>query len=202
MSFSSSFSHRPMLPETEPPSWRAAPSRPGGAAQQMGQHGGEKNQRCGAEGHGAVFPHCHKDRVGGAALRHTGPAVEKDNGQTAQGKQEENPGVCAAQCGDPVNGEPKGHAQRPHDKTNQNRKQHPAAKCRAVVPDFLPIHPCIPAQSSETRHARTAKLLLGLTRRPMERRTADAAYCSIKHGRRRIHFDDFSAEREKAPLFR
>ena len=28
MSFSSSFSHRPMLPETEPPSWRAAPSRP------------------------------------------------------------------------------------------------------------------------------------------------------------------------------
>ena len=109
---------------------RALPAA--GAAQQMGDYGGEEDQRRRAQRQQPTFPHRGKDLVGGTAAGVEVP-VQKDDGQAAQRQQEQQPALLAAQGVGPVQRQAEGGPQRPGQAPGQHGQRQPFA-AHAQIP--------------------------------------------------------------------
>ena len=99
----------------------------GGAAHQMGDHGGYKDQGGGTQPEGLILPHRHQYKVGPPVPRHAAHPVEQHDGKAPHRQQPDEPGVGVAQAGDRGKGVVKGGG-------------HPAAQQTADPGKDQPLH--------------------------------------------------------------
>ena len=87
----------------------------GGAAHQMGEDRGDKNQGGGTQAHGFCVAHSHQNQVGAQILLHPAYAVQQDDCHAPQGQEPDDPGVKSAElCGD-VDAPVEGHGHQSGD---------------------------------------------------------------------------------------
>ena len=104
------------------------------AAHQMGDTGRQEDEGGGAQMHGLVLPDGHQHQVGAPILFHAAGPVEQNDGQTADGQQQNEPVVGLAELGDQVDTKVEGHAHRSDQQADQNGENTPTQKIQKIQP--------------------------------------------------------------------
>jgi hypothetical protein len=140
----------------------------------MGDAGGQEDEGGGAQMHGLVLPDGHQHQVGAPILFHAAGPVEQNDGQTADGQQQNEPVVGLAELGDQVDTKVEGHAHRSDQQADQNGENTPdaenpkdPARGRAACP-----------QTASWKHHLRKNLKEGQRRRPKAHSAACTAIIS------------------------
>ena len=94
----------------------------------MGDDGGEKDQRCGAQAQRSVFPHRHQYKIGAPVPLHPAHPIEQHNAHSPHREEEQQRRVQGAGVCGPVKGVVKGGAHPAHHHTDTGGKQEPFEK--------------------------------------------------------------------------